>query len=503
MKRYDLAFSLGRACSCSETLRKAGMQYLSFPWDWIGAERALKPDLQLRTDSICDGSFHSWFTPDDLELVAEYEWYSKIHYRSRSTGLLYNHDFAKGVPLEESFPAVKAKYDRRMARLMDLIGRSKSILLVRIDPPNGLRPTSVEDCIAARKRFAERFPHARFDFVMMSFEKGRPFAERRTEEVEEGFLHVSFDYKDYAPGKPDYAVVLDQTAAILKEVATVQDYRTKAEVAAFRARTRRAKMEQVGAKNAWEYFLIRRKRDLQRLASAISPRILLARMRARKFDHVFSLGVNCEPAFRFFCKWGFVDSTPFAWTQTFDIARLTRALRHPEETGADGFEWKPRALMWQCRRTGLCFHGKMKVSFGQPPPDEEAMKADREDLAGRLAHLQKKLASACADNSKKVFVYRVNSSEVLAGGIGEKLDDLQRALHELGAKDSLLLVVAERAVARRIPPAPGRVVRSVKAFNPCNRVAVRTMGDPVGWDAVFTEFAPAVVKKATHKFKFE
>ena len=126
-----------------------------------------------------------------------------------------------------------------------------------------------------------------------------------------------------------------------------------------------------------------------------------------------------------------------------------------------------------------------------------------EDLVGRLAHLEKKLASACADNSKKVFVYRVNSSEVLAGGIGEKLDDLQRALHELGAKDSLLLVVAERAVARRIPPAPGRVVRSVKAFNPCNRVAVRTMGDPVGWDAVFTEFAPAVVKKATHKFKFE
>ena len=503
MKRYDLAFSLGRACSCSETLRKAGLQYLSFPWDWIGTEQSRVPDIQLRTDSICDGTFHAWFTPDDLEIVAEYDWYTKVHYRSRSTGLLYNHDFPKGIPLEESFPEVKAKYDRRMARLLGLIEKSKNVLLVRMDLPNGHRTTPVEDCIAVRQRFAERFPHARFDMILMTFEKGRPFAERKVEEVEEGLLHVSFDYKDYTLGKPDYAVALDQTAAILKEVAIVQDYRTKAEIAAFRARTHRAKMKQVGAKNAWDYFLLRRKWDLQRLAGAISPRILLARMRVKKFDHVFSLGVNCEPAFRFCCKWGFVDSTPFAWTQTYDIPRLIRALRHPEEAGADGFEWRPRALMWQCRRTGLCFHGKMKVSFGQPPPDEETMKADCKDLTERLAHLQKKLASACADNSKKVFVYRVNSSEVLAGGIGEKLDDLQRALHELGAKDSLLLVVAERRVAKQIPAAPGRIVRSVKVFNPSDKVAVKTMGDPAGWNAVFTEFAPAVVKKATHKFKFE
>ena len=503
VKQYDLAFSLGRACSCSETLRKARLQHLSFPWDWIGAERSLVPDLKLRTDSICNGTFHSWFTPSDLELDTVHEWHTKALYSSRSTGLLYNHDFPKGVPLEESFPAVKAKYDRRFARLMDLIGKSKKILLVRIDPPNGLKPTSVDDCLSARSEFAKRFPHAQFDFIMMSFDKGRPVEKRLVETPEDGFTHISFDYKDYSPGKPNYAVVLDQTAAVLREMVSVRDYRTKDEIAAFHKRVHDSKMKQAGASNEWQFFLARHREAFIRIASAISPRMLMARLRAKKFDHVFSMGINCEPGFRFFCKWGFVDSTPFTWAQAFDIVRMTKALRHPEETGADGFEWMPKSLMWRCRRTGLCFHGRMKVSFNQPLPDEAAMRADKEELAARLAHLQEKLASACADNSKKVFVYRLSSNEVLAGGIGEKLDDLQRALHELGAKDSPLLVVVERRVARLVPLAPGRIVRSVKAFNPCDKVTIKTMGDPVGWNAVFTEFAPAVVKKATHKFKFE
>ncbi len=34
-KTYDLAFSLGAACSCSQTLRAAGMRYAPIPFDWL------------------------------------------------------------------------------------------------------------------------------------------------------------------------------------------------------------------------------------------------------------------------------------------------------------------------------------------------------------------------------------------------------------------------------------------------------------------------------------
>ena len=503
MKPYDLAFSLGRACSCTESLREAHLQFLSFPWDWIDVSQCLIPDLQLRTDSICDGTFHDWFRIDDLELYNEPEWLSKSIYKSKSTGLNYNHDFPKGIPLRESFPDVKAKYERRFARLLDLIRRSKHILLVRIDPPSEAYHTEIEDCRAARRRFAERFPHAKFDLVLLSYDRGRAFADRLDEQPEEGLRHISFDYKDYTPGRPGYAVDLKQTAAALREIAAVRDYRTNAETKAFRVKTRKEKMRKVGAETRWQYFLARHRKGFLRLAGTLSPRILLAKMRTPRFDHVFSLGVNCEPGFRFFCRWGFVDSTPFTWAQTYEISRLLRALRHLDEVGADGFEWMPRALMWRCRRTGISFHGRMKVSFGQPPPDENAKKADSDELAARLAYLGQKLATACADTSTKAFIYRVNSKEVTDGGIGEKLDNLQSALAELGAKGCPLVVVAERKVAGKIPPAPGRVVRFVKTFNPCDKVTVETLGDMVGWTAIFTEFAPAAVKKATHRFKFE
>ena len=33
--QYDLIFSLGSACSCTETLRANKLQYYSYPFDWL------------------------------------------------------------------------------------------------------------------------------------------------------------------------------------------------------------------------------------------------------------------------------------------------------------------------------------------------------------------------------------------------------------------------------------------------------------------------------------
>ena len=503
MKQYDLAFSLGRACSCTETLRKAGLQYLSFPWDWIAIDAATVPDIKFRADTLCEGSFHSWFTPEDLKFVAEYPWHSKTLYQSRKTGISYNHDFPKGISLSESFPAVKSKYERRLARLMKLISESKNILLVCIDPPNPKHPTPIEDCHYARNRLSERFPHAHFDFVLISYRKGVTFEERLTETPTDGFLHVTFDYKDYTPGKPSYAIVLDRTAAILRERFSVRDYRTKKEIKALRAKTRKVKMQAAGAENAWQYFLARRRNDFLKLANRLSPRILMARHRAKRYNHVLSLGVNCDAGFRFCQKWGFVDSTPFSWSQTFDIEHLVQALRNPGKIGSEGFSWHEPSLMWRCNCTGICFHGRMEAALNQPKPDDESLKADLSELVSRLNHLWSKLFSLIADDSSKAFIYRINTKEVLTGNANEKLDELQHTLENLGAKNYVLVIITEKKVKRLLQSSSNRTIRCVKRFNPQNLVTKANLGDPVGWNAIFTEFAPASIKKATHKFKFE
>ena len=35
-EHFDLIIGLGPACSCTMSLRRAGLQHLSFPYDWIG-----------------------------------------------------------------------------------------------------------------------------------------------------------------------------------------------------------------------------------------------------------------------------------------------------------------------------------------------------------------------------------------------------------------------------------------------------------------------------------
>ena len=69
MKNYDFVFGLGRACACTQSLRSAGLQLLSLPWDWITYQLTPQgPDLLLRVDLIASG-FAGWFEEEDLKFV--------------------------------------------------------------------------------------------------------------------------------------------------------------------------------------------------------------------------------------------------------------------------------------------------------------------------------------------------------------------------------------------------------------------------------------------------
>ena len=74
----------------------------------------------------------------------------------------------------------------------------------------------------------------------------------------------------------------------------------------------------------------------------------------------------------------------------------------------------------------------------------------------------------------------------------------------LGAKNWKLLVVCQSSDLKKMPPASEhRIFRCVKAFNPIAKVTHRDLGDPVGWNAIFSEFAPAKILPKAHAFKFE
>ncbi len=449
MKKYDFIFGIGRDCACPLALRKAGLQLLTLPWDGF----PMNPDS------------------DDLALL------SRLDIMVSDGPTAYPYDYLRGKSLQEAGPDETAKYDRRLKLFKKLMAEAKDcVLAVYLDSPVAVRAT-VDVCQAAQRKLQEAYPHVQVDFLMFSLETGRPYSQRLVEDLGNGFTRVAFDFRDQSSDPKNFSVDLGQCAAAMRSLAAVRHYVPS-------------------ARNT-------RRRDFSRLREMLVPRLLLARLRRRKCDHVLSIGMNCEPAFRFSLSWGFVDSTPFSWASCTDPLRLAEVLREPGHIGSQGFSFQDEILMWRCEETGISFHGKLAVASAGTTVSPEALAADKDDLVRRLAYLNEKLTRILSDDSSKVLIFRVNTAVALAEDANAKTDAVQRALEARGARNYTLVVVTEQTVRGRIAPAPNRVVRTVKAFNPKNAVVNSELGDPVGWRAIYEEFAPKKILPKKYAFKFE
>lgn len=238
---YDLAIPLGEACSSTETLREAGLQYLSFPYDWLAnaevdTERAIH-DLVTRATQVAE-RFDGWFDAADFKFVASTPANKKDVFINTKLGLIFNHDFPMGMEFSEAFKLVHNRFRKRIRRFLSLLDGAKRVLIFRLERPADKilkpMPTSLDDCREARRILSEAYPHAKFDVILFAFERGRDEKDMIIEEIEPGLKRITFDYHNYAPGFLEYAVRVDKTAEIVKRYASVVDYRTDEEKAAYR-----------------------------------------------------------------------------------------------------------------------------------------------------------------------------------------------------------------------------------------------------------------------------
>lgn len=245
MRSYDFIFSLGAACSCSQSLRLANLQFASFPCDWLwgGSPTA-------RARALIDG-FGSLL--DETRLVRHGIPWKLEHepWRDVETGIVFKHDFDWNTPLAETLPAVREKYARRLRRLDELIGASKSVLVVWINPPNCAEARPSEFAEVARLLSA-KWPSVGFELLVMRSERGRPFAER-TDETADGVRTVSWDYDD---GREAF-IDNQKMAAFLACEYAMKDYRSDAERAAWPARQKALKYAQYNATTWWGFVVNR------------------------------------------------------------------------------------------------------------------------------------------------------------------------------------------------------------------------------------------------------
>ncbi len=194
-KNFDLFVSLGAACSCSQTLRDNRLQYFSYPFDWLYGSNFLGRVNILLED------FQFWLNKEDLEYAGKREFPLPCNiYKNLKTGIVFNHDFPLNVSLEESFFKVKEKYNRRIARLLNQIKTSKSVLFVYIERPDVREEVLQKDLIKAYELLQNKYKNTDINILYLFSTREVDFPNRKVFKVSDNIFRVSFDYDAYLKG---------------------------------------------------------------------------------------------------------------------------------------------------------------------------------------------------------------------------------------------------------------------------------------------------------------
>lgn len=126
-----MVISLGQACSCATTLIQCNLRRAAYPFDWLYGS-----DLNGRVNFVVN-DFENFLEKEDLKHTGDREspMPCKIFKNTRSN-IVFNHDFPLSMTLDESFPSVKEKYNRRINRLYANIKQTEKVLFVYIEVPD-------------------------------------------------------------------------------------------------------------------------------------------------------------------------------------------------------------------------------------------------------------------------------------------------------------------------------------------------------------------------------
>lgn len=163
-KRYDFVCSLGSDCGCAWHLGHNHLRKASYPFDWIVS---VKPGIVGIAEHIAAGM--KGFCRLGAMTRCEYQPIERGNpphdwYDDGDFGYIFAHDFPQDQDPAIAYPEVKAKYDRRIARLYHSLETSRSVLLVRW---SWREYTSEDDVRRAAEILRERFPKTRIDFLIM------------------------------------------------------------------------------------------------------------------------------------------------------------------------------------------------------------------------------------------------------------------------------------------------------------------------------------------------
>lgn len=123
-KVYDLIIPLGCKCKCAYNLRRLGLQFESFPFDWIYIQTPAVVEKLFVSD------FSNFMLEENLRLRSKQPRFDEVD--DLGTGIYSAHDFDTNKSISEVYPDVKKKFDRRIEKVKNKIKDAKQILMVHV-----------------------------------------------------------------------------------------------------------------------------------------------------------------------------------------------------------------------------------------------------------------------------------------------------------------------------------------------------------------------------------
>lgn len=155
-------------------------------------------------------------------------------------------------------------------------------------------------------------------------------------------------------------------------------------------------------------------------------RNLTKRNKEKFYDHIISLGYNCEIQFRFYKYFKFEETSLFNWSYINSIDDLIRTLNDLTLIGKQGY--KLSSPLYTCKETNIKFHGKAK--WKKIKDSSELIDKDMKDLAERVNYLKEKFIKILQSDSKKLYIYKTNETDI-SESIDKKISELKKSLEIL------------------------------------------------------------------------
>ena len=155
LPKYDLVFSVGQYCAAAMYMRKHHLRRVAGPLDWIGKpENCLETHFKLICTDFKGFLRKEKLVPHENRRRPEIDDMAHDYYRDGETDIRLFHEFPTGVPVDEAYPAIRKKYDRRIARFYATVASSRRTLFVYHSRSGRLEDrTIIEGMAAVRKRF--------------------------------------------------------------------------------------------------------------------------------------------------------------------------------------------------------------------------------------------------------------------------------------------------------------------------------------------------------------